>query len=385
MRPLPLLLAASLLAVALAGCSLPAPAGGATNTTSGRPAYQAAGFDGVVWPRLDGVTLTILDHGAFGAFEDAKRLFENRTGATLVHVEADDSGAVLNRAVQEKGDPTFDVIYGIDNVLWTRAVEEGVFEPYTPLLGGRVQRELLFFDAKQAWPATPVDHGFVAVNWDPARVNGSLATLDDVRARAGEFATPDPRTSTPGLGFLLATIATYPEGAAYDWKDYWSDLFDGGVLVTSGWTEAYEQHFSAGYGVDYGGRGDKPLVTSYTTSPAYEAYFGRDAGALARPLVAPHATFHQVETMGIAKGTRNLAAAQAFIEFALTDEFQALVAPGMAVYPVVANVSVEDTFGEHDPEPGTFQPAPYTAQDLGANVERWVREWTALCEAKDCA
>lgn len=386
MRLLPLLLSASLLAVALAGCSTPAPSDGATTTTpAAKAAYQQMGFDGTTWPRLDGVTLTILDHGAFGAFEDAKKLFENRTGAKVVHVEADDSGAALNRAVQEKGDPTFDVIYGIDNVLWTKAVHEGVFQPYTPLLASRVDPAYVFFDRKAEWPATPVDHGYVAINWDPAKVNGTLASLDDVRAHASQFVTEDPRTSTPGLGFLLATIATYPEGSAYDWKDYWSDLFENGTLVTSGWTEAYEQHFSAGYGVDYGGAGDRAIVTSYTESPAYERYFGRANESLAKPLVAPNSTFHQVQTMGIAKGTRNLAAAQAWVEFTLTDEFQNLAAPGNAVYPVVKGVSVNDTYGGVDPAPGTFQPAPFTAEELGRNVEGWVREWTDLCEAANCA
>ena len=377
--PLTLLAVASL----LAGCALDAPAPG-DSSEGGPRSYQEMGFDGETWPRLDGVTLTILDHGAFGAFDDAKALFENLTGARVEHVEAEDSGAVLQRAAREKGDPTFDVVYGIDNVLWKRAVEEGVFEPYRPLLADRIQEEHVFFGADGEWHATPVDHGFVAVNWDPAHPalqGASIEDLDDVREHAAHFATQDPRTSTPGLGFLLATIATYPDS----WQDYWRDLFEGGVLVTSGWTEAYEQRFSAGYGADSGGLADKPIVTSYTTSPAYEAYFGREAERLARVVTAPNATFHQVETMGIAKGARNLAAAQAWIEFTLTDDFQALLAPGMAVYPVVEGVGVEETFGGVDPAPETLAPAALDHETVGRNVEAWVREWVELCEAADCA
>lgn len=368
------------LAPLLAGCSAPAP-----STT---PSYREMGFDGKTWPRLDGVTLTILDHGAFAAFEDARSLFENRTGANVVHVSADDAGSVLQRAGQEKGDPSFDIIYGIDNILWAKSVEEGVFQPYKPLLSTRVPEDLVFFD-ESPWPATPVDHGYIGVNWDPrhpAIGNASIDDLDDVLTRADLFVTQDPRTSTPGLGFLLATIATYPEGGAgMDWKDYWRGLFANGTLVTSGWTEAYEQHFSAGYGVDYGGLGDKPIVTSYTESPAYEHFFGRDEAALARVVTAPDATFHQVQTMGIAKGTKHLAAAQAWIEFTLTDEFQALAAPGNAVYPVVPTVDVTDTYGGLDPAPGTFAPADFPVDVLGAELEGWIREWTALCEAADCA
>lgn len=386
MRSASLLLVALLLATAFAGCSQP-PADPTTGveptTTSDEPrSYADMGFDGKEWPRLDGVTLTVLDHGAFGAFDDAKRLFENRTGATVVHVEADDAGSVLRRAALEKGDPTFDVIYGIDNILWTRAIEEGVFEPYRPLLADAIDARWVFFDRDGEWPATPVDHGYIAVNVDERTLGASVASLDELRAHAGRFVTEDPRTSTPGLGFLLATIATYGEPG---WKAYWTDLFEGGVLVTSGWTEAYEQHFSGGYGVDYGGLGDRAIVTSYTTSPAYEAYFGRSPDALATPLVAPKGTFHQIETMGIANGTKRLAAAQAWIEFTLTDDFQSLMASGNAMYPVVKGVSTEDVFGEHAPTPGSFEPAPFEASLLGANLERWLQEWTDLCEAHDCA
>lgn len=369
-----LLLLSAILALLLAGCSMPVPAPGDKSSS-----YQAMGFDGTTWPRLDNVTLTILDHGAFGAFEDAASLFENKTGAKVVHVEADDAGSALHRADLEKGEPTFDIIYGIDNVLWTKAVAQGVFTPYKPLLADRIDPAYLFVDG--AWHATPVDHGYIGVNVDEAKLGANVTSLDDLRANAAQFVTEDPRTSTPGLGFLLATIATYGE----EWPAYWADLFENGVLVTSGWTEAYEQHFSAGYGVDYGGLGDKAIVTSYTSSPAYEAFFGRPADALATPLVAPESTFHQIETMGIANGTKNPAAAEAWIEFTLTDEFQALMAPGNAVYPVVRGVETDTTYGEHDPEPGAFAPAAISAETLGANLEGWLGAWTDLCEQHDCA
>ncbi|HET6405734.1 MAG TPA: thiamine ABC transporter substrate-binding protein [Candidatus Thermoplasmatota archaeon] len=381
MRPLPLLCALLVAGAALAGCASPADTRGPTSSEQRATTYRGMGFDGETWPRLDGVTLTILDHGAFGAFEEAKALFENLTGAKVEHLEAADSGSALNRAVRERGAPTFDVIYGIDNVLWTKALQEGIFEPYTPLLSGRVASEHVFF-TQSPWPATPVDHGYIAVNVDTRRLGADVTSLDDLRAHAREFVTQDPRTSTPGLGFLLVTIAAYGEPG---WQSYWSGLFENGLLVTSGWTEAYEQHFSGGYGVDYGGRGDRAIVTSYTTSPAYEAFFGREPERLATPLVADGATFRQVETMGIAKGTKNLPAAQAWIEFTLTDEFQALLAPGNAVYPVVPGVGTNETFGGVDPAPGSFAPAELDPATIGANLERWLREWTDLCERHDCA
>ena len=99
------------------------------------------------WPDFTGRTLRILDHGAFDwAFAEAAPLFENLTGARVVHTAASDTGSALNTAVLEVGDPSHDILYGIDNALWRRAVEAGVFAPYTPVLAGRVPAERVFFE-----------------------------------------------------------------------------------------------------------------------------------------------------------------------------------------------------------------------------------------------
>ncbi|MGB0652915.1 MAG: thiamine ABC transporter substrate-binding protein, partial [Thermoplasmatota archaeon] len=370
-----------LLAVALAGCT----------TEPEATTYAELGFDGTTWPDLSGQTVTILDHGAFFAFDSAAAAFQNLTNATVKQIEADDTGSALNLAVAEAGAPTFDVLYGIDNVLLRKAIVQDVFEPYRPLLAQRIDPDLIFFDeALVGWPATPVDHGYIAVNVDvhnDAMDNITISDLHDLRRNADLFVTQDPRFSTPGLGFLLSTIARFgesPDDGPYDWQDYWTDLFEGGVQVTSDWSTAYEVHFSGGYGIWLEGhRGDRPIVTSYSESPAYEAFYG--AEEIADVLLDDEAVFHQIQTMGIARGTPNLAAAQAWIEFTLTDAFQELAAPENAVYPVVPAVSVNETYGGLDPIPEHRHLAKLGFEQIGRNVDRWVREWTDLCEEHDCA
>ncbi len=384
----PIALAATAFLFILPGC---------TQEAASTDSYVDLGFTGsdstglipAAWPDLNG-TLRILDHGAFAAFDTAAAQFKVLTGMNVEHSDAGDAGSSINQAILQRADPDFDVIYGIDNIYFGRAVAAEVLEPYTPVFASRVPAAFRFFTA-EPWPATPVDHGYVGINTDtrhPAMQNRTVPDLFAVRDNAHLFVTQDPRTSSPGAAFLLATIATFGEGQTslgYDWLAYWNDLFDGGVLVTSDWSTAYEQHFSGGYGPSYGGLGDKPIVTSYTESPAYEAYFGRPVADLADVTLAPKSTFHQIQTMAILKGTDHRAAAEAWIEFTLTDFFQELAAPENAVYPIVPSINVTAVYGGLDPLPGTFQPADMDTATIGSNLQRWLEEWTALCEAHDCA
>ncbi len=362
----------------------------------------------VIWPNFDGATLRILDHGAFAACEDMGALFEELTNATVTCTAADDTGSAINRAIQGIGDPEFDVIYGIDNLLMQRAVDAGLLREYTPQMAARVNESLLFFaddheDHEHDWPATPVDHGYIALNIDHRHAelssaqgpNTTIENLFTVRKHADLFVTQDPRTSTPGLGFLLTTIKLFGEDDAYDWQDYWTELFEGGVKITADWSTAYEVHFSGGYGMyETGHIGDRPIVTSYTESPAYEAYWGATevADVLVNHGSAP-ASIHQIQTMGILDGTPNLAVAQAWLEFSLTDDFQVTAAPYTAVYPAVdseaAATSVADTYESNANvthyAPGTFATVSYDFMRDGAKVESWVAQWVTLCETHNCA
>ena len=85
----------------------------------------------------------------------------------------------------------------------------------------------------------------------------------------------NPATSSPGLAFLLATVARFGED---EWQDYWRALRANGVLAVDGWEEAYTQQFSGAAGSP----GKRPIVVSYATSPAAEVIFAAkplDGGA----------------------------------------------------------------------------------------------------------
>lgn len=341
-------------------------------------------FDGTTFPDLSGHKLVILSHESFSAFETARELFMNLTNIDDVELlEAGDTGSALARAIDGAGAPEADLIYGLDNAYLHPAIEAGILEPYVPVLNGSILEGALVFGDE--WYATPVDQGYVGINWDPdgpGMENVTIDNLFDVRQHADKFVTQNPKSSSPGLGFLLITIGNLGDDDGYDWKDYWLELLDGGVLVTNGWSEAYEGHFSGGYGIFYGGAGDKAIVNSYTESPAVEYYYGTDESELSIPLVAPKTTWHQVQTNALLAGAENSEAAKIWIEFTLTKAYQSLAFDN-GVYPVTGDVDPNDFYEHVDPEPGTFVPIDLDYQTIGDNIDRWICEWDLLFKGEE--
>ncbi|MES2154135.1 MAG: thiamine ABC transporter substrate-binding protein [bacterium] len=401
-------LAALLFAVSVLGGCLEPPTAPERYVNLDGYKKDPSGLDPNAWPNLDGTTITLLDNGAFEGFDVAATQFHDLTGVTVVKENGGDGVKSLKTLADSKASGKYDVIYGLDNMLLGKAIRQGVLEPYRPAMVNRIAPSLMFFPQNGTFYATPVDHGYVAINVDTtsAALEGQpVLGLGDVRHFADQFVTEDPTLSTPGLAFLLTTIAVFGEKSQYspqryDWQSYWTDLLTGRdtdrdhdgqvagcVLVVDDWSTAYVQHFSAGYGVDGGGLADKPIVTSYTESPAVEDFYYRGANNgehkpnLAAVVLEANATFHQIQTMAIAKGTTHGAAAQAWIEFSLTDFFQKLAAEKDGVYPVVPSIKVSSIYQGIDPTPGSFHDASMSYDVITANLERWLKEWTTLHEA----
>ena len=73
----------------------------------------------------------MLTHDAFAVSKGVLDGFTEQTGITVKVLQAGDAGAMVNQAILTKGKPLGDVLFGVDNTFLTRAVDAGIFEPYT--------------------------------------------------------------------------------------------------------------------------------------------------------------------------------------------------------------------------------------------------------------
>jgi thiamine transport system substrate-binding protein len=307
--------------------------------------------------------VVVVTHDSFAVSESVLDEFTQRTGLDVTIVQNGDTGQLVNSAILSAGVPQGDVLFGVDNTFLSRAQQAGVFEDYQ---APGAPADL----AVQAPTVTPVDTGAVCLNYDreyfaDTRPPRGLADLTQPQYQ-GLTVVQNPATSSPGLAFLLSTVATQP-----DWQGYWQQLKDNGVKVVDGWENAYYQQFSGG-----SGEGERPIVVSYSTSPAAEVMFAEDPAAPPPTASVERDCFQQVEYAGVLAGARNPQGAREFIDFMLTRPFQDDVGGQMFVYPVLSGAQVPEEFAAYAPEPS--DPVVMTPEQIDAGRDEWIEQWSTV-------
>lgn len=317
-------------------------------------------------------TLVLASHDSFSVSEEVVAEFETAHNVKLQFLALGDAGEALNKIILSKDAPLADLFFGVDNTFLSRALDAGIFEAYTsPLLADIPDELKLDPDSR----LLPVDYGFVNINadatWFADHDLPLPATLEDLTKPEykGLLVVQNPATSSPGLAFLLATIAHFGEDG---YLDFWRDLRANDVLVENGWSQAYFEDFTVGSG----GAGDRPLVVSYSTSPPADVVYatdGRTAPASIN-LDLPDGAFRQVEFAGILKGTQQPELAQALMDFLLDRRFQEDVPLQMFVYPANRTAALPQLFTDFAPAPAS--PVSMSPAQIDANREQWIEAWT---------
>jgi thiamine transport system substrate-binding protein len=237
-------------------------------------------------------------------------------------------------------------------------VDSGVLQAYRSPNLSLIPKELQFDPTNHV---TPFDYGYFAIVYDSVELTDppeSLAQLTEPRYR-DKIIVEDPRTSSPGLGFLLWTIAAFDEG----YLDYWRKLMTNLLTITEGWDTAYGMFTS----------GEAPMVLSYTTSPAYHVEY--EESRRYRALLFQEGNYLQIEGMGIAKGAPHLRWAKRFIDFILTEEFQIEIPLTNWMYPVNPHAPLPDSFA-YAPKPEKSLSLDY--QTIEAKLEEWIQQWAVI-------
>jgi len=308
----------------------------------------------------------IVGHDFFSVSDEVIAAFEQETGIDVRIIQGGDAGTVVNQAILTRGNPVGDILFGVDNTLLSRALDAELFERYESFLIPQIPDE---FELSPY--VSPVDFGDVCINYDTSAFGDELAppaTLDDLadpRYR-GMLVVEDPTISSPGLAFMLATIARYGETGDYTWLDYWADLRANDVEIAPDWGTAYYGLFSGA------GDGDRPIVVSYATSPAAEVYGAEPPIPETSTAAIRDGCYRQIEFAGVLTNANHPQNARAFIDYMLSLPFQEDVPGQMFVYPVRPDAALPAWFGGRP----TDTPPGLDPGVIEENRERWLAEWT---------
>lgn len=301
-------------------------------------------------------------HKSFSLPKDVLAQFEREHNAKVSVIEAGSANEMLNKLILSRAKPIADAVYGLDNANIGKASQSGILAVRQPRSA----------PTAASLPGTlAVDYAYVVLNYDKKwfadkglPLPKSLADLAKP-AYKNLLVVPNPATSSPGLGFLMANIGDMGEAQAFAW---WADMRRNGVKVAKSWSDAYYTDFTQNGGA-------RPLVVSYATSPAAEVFFSK--GKYGEPptgnLFLKGGVFRQVEGAAVLRGAKEPELAMQLVRYLQSGAVQKAVPEAMWVYPAVRNTPLPAVFKFAEAPKQHFSPGNGR---ITLKQREWVSRWT---------
>ena len=281
-----------------------------------------------------------------------KTAFEAECNCELNLVALEDGVSILNRVKLEGKYTKADVLLGLDNNLMAEAVKTNLLAPH--------QQDTSNLSLPNAWTNDyfiPFDYGHFAFIYDSEKLANPPASLAELVERKDlSIIYQDPRTSTPGLGFMLWVKAVYGDKAPQAWQQLAAKT----VTITKGWSQAYGMFL----------KGEADMVLSYTTSPAYHMVAEKEFKYKAAEFSEGH--YQQTEVVARLKDAANPELADQFMAFVLTPAFQDVIATGTWMLPAKQAAALPSEFDQLISPVKTLE---FTPEEVAQSRKSWVKEW----------
>ena len=323
--------------------------------------------------------LIIATYDVYALTDEMIQEFENQTGISVTILKLDDAGSILDYLIQHEGTDTVDLAIGLDNTYLKTAIDRGVLTEH--------QANGLDMISEQALQpyngpfAVPFDMGHVCLNYDTEYVDGENVTLPTSLWNLtepqwfGKVAIPSPVTSSPGRAFMLATLDYFNQDIQ-NFTDWWDTMQERDVIITSGWSEAYETHYTGGYGEwTEGYIGDAHMTVSYCHSPGVESWYNENWTKSAA-LDIPKTSFFQVEYAASVTGG-NINASSLFIEYLLSEEVNSQMPAQNLMYSVLEGQDLPEENGYLYHSITPQESAQISMNQIAENIELWLEEWNS--------
>lgn len=306
----------------------------------------------------------------FGSFEAAHN----------IHIQVEcPSGDLASALLAQKNSPGADLVIGLDEITASQADSQSLLVPYvSPALAS--VPESLIADLSPDHAVTPYEYGYLGIDYNEsfatmtngAIANSSFLNFTQNSTWAKNLLYENPTTDITGEEFLAWEIEFYSEVLHENWQDFWTSILPYAPSA-SDWATAFDEFTTPPL---------NPLsVVSYTTDPAYAAYYG-GLGAFNTTVTHWADKLYGWQTIygiGIVAGTQHLSLDEEFINWFLAGTVQNEIPLNEWEYPANDTVPLPSYYNGLV-DPNSIVPLnQYTSPSaLAANITTWQDEWQTL-------
>jgi thiamine transport system substrate-binding protein len=304
--------------------------------------------------------LTIYTYDSFisyGLPDTTNKIFENEYNCKINYVSFGDSEQSLNRLILEKGSSQADIFVGVNIDDLSKALNNDLFISYKPKSIDNIPSEYLLDKSYRLIPFDGPDS--IAIIYDSDKIKNPPKSFQDLLKSeyAKKLILEDPRTSGPGMSFLLWTIAVYGQDG---FIDYWKKLNSTIFQIYPGWDAAFTAFT----------KGEAPMMLSYDTDPAY--FYNQDKTTRYKAVIPEEGGWMYLEFAGIVKGTKHEKLAQEYINFMLSENFQKEIPSNQWMFPIVKGTPLP-VYYNYAVKADKYLTIPY--QTIADNYESWLKMW----------
>ncbi len=310
-------------------------------------------------------TLTIYTYDSFVSYglpEATNSLFEKKYNCKVVYKTFGGVGATLNRLILEKKNPQADLFVGLNMNNLQKAFNEDLFIPYRPKNYTVIPEQ---YRIDKQWRVIPFDGpNSLAIIYDSEQLKNPPHSFEDLLKPEykGKLILEDPRTSSPGMGFLLWTIAVYGENG---YIDYWKKLKPTIYHIYPNWTSAFDTAFVKSK--------EAPMVISYDADPAY--FYHENKTTRYKAVIPKEGGWLQEEFVGIVKGTKHKKLAEEYVDFMLSNDFQKEIPLHQWTFPINKSVKLPECF-KYAVKADKYISLP--PDEIAEKSKTWLEKWVEM-------
>jgi len=305
-------------------------------------------------------TLVIYSYDSFVSYglpKATNSIFEKKYNCKVEYRTFGGVGATLNRLIIEKNNPQADLFVGLNMNNLQKALDNDLFISYRPKNYSVIPEQ---YRVDKNWRVIPFDGpNSLAIIYDSKKLSNPPRSFSDLLKPEyrGKLILEDPRTSSPGMGFLLWTVAVFGEK---HFIDYWRKLKSTIFHIYPNWDSAFTAFT----------KGEAPMMISYDADPAY--FYHDNKSTRYKAVVPKEGGWLQLEFAGIVKGAKHKKLAEEYIDFMLSKDFQKEIPLHQWTFPIDKSIPLPDCF-KYAAKTNHYVYIP--PQKISEYSKVWLKQW----------